>query len=41
MMLGVVKPGQGITPKVDSFTVNSDGSTEIIMRDLRTNHESW
>lgn len=31
---------KGITPKVDNFTVNPDGSTEMIMRDLRINHET-
>ena len=30
----------GVTPKVENFTVNPDGSTEVLMRDLRENYET-
>jgi len=32
------KRGKGITPKVESFDIADDGSTEMIMRDLRENY---
>ena len=30
----------GVTPKVENFTVNPDGSTEVLMRDLRENYDT-
>ena len=32
---------KNITPKVENFTVNPDGSTEVIMRDLRDNYDTY
>lgn len=32
------KSGKGITPKVENLIIEDDGSTEVIMRDLRENY---
>lgn len=34
------KKAKGITPKVENLIIEDDGSTEIIMRDLRENYDS-
>lgn len=34
------KKGKGITPRVENLIIEPDGSTEVIMRDLRDNYDS-